>query len=1202
MSHDHFPALPSELVDWDPQIISLNTNGFSNSHRYILQKLSSTHDVTFVQETRFRAPSLQDKVSYHWQRLTNHDGVVFFEPPLYPLEPTSPATGGLATLLHPHSPLKNAVDVPHDNPILRGRYLQVRCVLGPATIVLHNVYAPISWSERARFFDELPRDFPPHFLHIVGGDFNCTLNKDLDSLNPSAATMAGTDALLTWMRDLSIVDLFRQQNPLRKTFTSPKLINRLDYIFCSSSLARLAHWKAAHLPHIPHADHVACRIIAQRQTTRHGSGSWKAPPWLLRLPRAATIIHGCLDRFLAKSNGFHNVGKAYDILVTDIRQQLKLFHDEQLDKQRLPLKKLALEIAALLQVPNMRQDPVLVDRVRDLQQQIHHLHDQQKKFLQEQAFQLHLYKAERSSRFHFSSPIPTPLRKTVFKELEDANGNLVSDQTGVSNTLVDYYSDLFAAPELRASDDDLSAFLGPLTRDTQLSVQAQQELAAPLLANEFYHAIRHSSSNSAPGPNALPFEVLKLAPHKWSLVLELVFTKQLHASPHLTSMQLVSTLILLHKKGPKSQAKNYRPISLLNVDVKILTSILAHRLQRHVRNIIHQDQQGFIRQSNIQTNIQRLDDMLHYVKQHSPSSMVALLDFEKAFDRVDHSYLLRVLEHYGFPKAFVDIVRVLYSGRRTRILVNGHLSKSVRIHRGVLQGDPLSPLLFVIALEPMCQLLRQHPKYGIRTGDRVHTGSFFADDSQLYAVNEKSLHRQLALVQGFCDKSGFRLNVDKTQVLTYCQASPCLAPLLVATDSPTKALGILVAPHLTPKARFSYVFDKFIARLSLWCYKARTLAGKVAILHSICLPVMWYQLSFVPADKACAKLIDNAMLQFLHGEDINPSNNTHGLRLIKKDLVFMSKHTGGLGLHHALKLWQQHNRAVMIRCVKAFAVPSSKSAIPSWITPGYALLEKAFHPWGSPRDLLLAQGTSPFMKQFMKHPGITPMWTSLLSEWFTSRWTMFGFPSNAPSWTVPLWHNAFLPGLENLYDHCSASSQPQARTLASLGLTQVSHFLTPCHRLWPASTVYALIHQACIRSNLEPPTKHWITILMTKLSNLFEVVPEANPPPFRLPVRRPPLLEVSWILRPDLVPIELAAASSTAAKIRTPPVADSSLIPTKHLGLPADFYADPKRLKQLAVFSRPEHILPRYGEFVYKTLLRANAMQYLFQYRSPQPT
>ncbi|RHY24264.1 hypothetical protein DYB32_008910, partial [Aphanomyces invadans] len=112
-----------------------------------------------------------------------------------------------------------------------------------------------------------------------------------------------------------------------------------------------------------------------------------------------------LDRFLDKSSGFHNLGKAYDTLVTDIRQQLKLFHEEQLDKQRLPLKKLALEIAGLLNVPNMRQDPVLVDRVRDLQRQIHALHDQRKQFAQEQAFQLQLYKAERSSRFHFASPM-----------------------------------------------------------------------------------------------------------------------------------------------------------------------------------------------------------------------------------------------------------------------------------------------------------------------------------------------------------------------------------------------------------------------------------------------------------------------------------------------------------------------------------------------------------------------------------------------------------------------------------------------------------------------------------------------------------------------------------------------------------------------------------------------------------------------------
>ena len=126
--------------------------------------------------------------------------------------------------------------------------------------------------------------------------------------------------------------------------------------------------------------------------------------------------------------------------------------------------------------------------------------------------------------------------------------------------------------------------------------------------------------------------------------------------------------------------------------------------------------------------------------------MVALLDFEKAFDRVDHHFLQQELQQYGFPQPFLDVVQVIYTNRRSRILVNGRLSTPFRIQRGVLQGDPLSPLLFVLALEPMCQLLRQHSHYGIKTSNRTHTGSFFADDSQLYAGNGKSLTRQLALV------------------------------------------------------------------------------------------------------------------------------------------------------------------------------------------------------------------------------------------------------------------------------------------------------------------------------------------------------------------------------------------------------------------------------------------------------------------------
>ncbi len=546
--YDFIDELPTEIVDWDPRILSLNTNGFTNSYRYILQRLSLTHDVTFVQETRFRNPTLQDRVEFHWNRLTNHEGFLFFEDPIAPLETSSPATGGLATLIHPNSPLRNAVAIPMDCPLLAGRYLQVQCNLGPATLVLHNLYAPVAPSERAAFFHALPRDFPPHYLHVASGDMNCILNQELDSLRPSLAVTSGSTELTTWLHVLGLVDIFRLQKPLRKTFTSPKLVNRLDYIFCSSVLARLPHWKASHLPHIPNADHVACQIITKRTTHKHGSGSWKCPPWLLRHPRAGNIIHGCLDRFLDKSPTFKNIGYAYDTMVRDIRHGLKELHTEQLEKKRAPLSNLAMEIAQLLQVPNLREDPVLVDRVRALQRQIHELHDQEKSFRQEQAFQLHLHKAERASGFHFSSPVPSPLRKTVFKTMETTDGTFVSDQQGMSDTLVDFYTTLFDRSEDPPSEDAMATFLTPLTRHKRLSATAQRELGAPLLANEFYHAIRHSSTNSSPGPSALPFEVLKLAPHKWSLVLELVFTYQLHRHPRLTPLQSISTLVLLHKK------------------------------------------------------------------------------------------------------------------------------------------------------------------------------------------------------------------------------------------------------------------------------------------------------------------------------------------------------------------------------------------------------------------------------------------------------------------------------------------------------------------------------------------------------------------------------------------------------------------------------------------------------------------------------
>ncbi|KAF0712639.1 Aste57867_4744 [Aphanomyces stellatus] len=112
----------------------------------------------------------------------------------------------------------------------------------------------------------------------------------------------------------------------------------------------------------------------------------------------------------------------------------------------------------------------------------------------------------------------------------------------------------------------------------------------------------------------------------------------------------------------------------------------------------------------------------------------------------------------------------------------------------------------------------------------------------------------------------------------------------------------------------------------------------------------------------------------------------------------------------------------------------------AWISPVYALLERAFHPWGSAQDVLFAGGNSTFMRQLIWNPNVTPMWSVMVSSWFEDRWTPFGLPSNAASLDIPLWHNAFSPGLENLYDQCSASTRPQALTLAAQDQQAVPSF------------------------------------------------------------------------------------------------------------------------------------------------------------------
>lgn len=136
----------------------------------------------------------------------------------------------------------------------------------------------------------------------------------------------------------------------------------------------------------------------------------------------------------------------------------------------------------------------------------------------------------------------------------------------------------------------------------------------------------------------------------------------------------------------KTECGNYRPISVLNVDYKLFTSILSKRIENILPELVHLDQTGFIRQRPTQDSVRRTLHIIRHITQHNIESAILSLDAEKAFDSVKWSFLYKVLAKFGFHRSIIDTFRTLYERPSARIKINGDLTNSFILERGTRQG------------------------------------------------------------------------------------------------------------------------------------------------------------------------------------------------------------------------------------------------------------------------------------------------------------------------------------------------------------------------------------------------------------------------------------------------------------------------------------------------------------------------------------
>lgn len=165
-----------------------------------------------------------------------------------------------------------------------------------------------------------------------------------------------------------------------------------------------------------------------------------------------------------------------------------------------------------------------------------------------------------------------------------------------------------------------------------------------------------------------------------------------------------TALITVIPKAGKDhlECADYRPISL----ILIFSKVLASRLETVVEKIICPDQTGFIKGRLAADNIRRLLHILSETNKIPPSCVLLILDAQKAFDHLEWPYLWRVLKIFKFGDYFIIMIKVLYANPSARVCVGGGQSDLFNIKRAVRQGDPLSPLLFNLSIEPLAHLIK----------------------------------------------------------------------------------------------------------------------------------------------------------------------------------------------------------------------------------------------------------------------------------------------------------------------------------------------------------------------------------------------------------------------------------------------------------------------------------------------------------------
>ena len=760
------------------------------------------------------------------------------------------------------------------------------------------------------------------FDTIYAGDLNMCISKEADSMNRNRTKSEELLANLV-VENNRVVEVTDAYRAIRQedgfTWRRGNCYSRLDYVFVSKSIkhriaAASTDWS------FENSDHAAVRIDLFTYESLRGPGLIKVNTKIMEDPEVSKKIGLEIKNMMDQSDPDWNPHKRLEFLKVCIRS---VFASNVSEKRAGMSRSIAekedeinqlenLKIESLKRSSSPSQSEKIDSALSIMKNGVRLLREKLSESLNFTSRARWFEYGEKSNKFFLNLNKRRQKQKLIDRI---KSGDMTYEgHKDVSDGIKQFYQDLYKArPTDGTQDRSFYDNCPKLSEENSALMERNLDLM------DLKRAL-NSCKDSAPGPDGIPYEIYRKF---WNITGQILLDAWNFSveKGNLPPSHEESIITMLPKDGKDAgDIKNWRPITLSNCDSKIITKALANKMAVVLDSIIDSSQTAYISGRAVADNLRSNMYMKNKCKANDTDAVLISLDAKKAFDSVDHAYIKKTLEAYGFGKNFINTFNTLYSNITARILVNGFTTDPIKIERGVKQGDALSCAIFIICIDPVLRNMNNNKEIiEIKTNRQSKNfikAAAYADDISVICKNEESCIQQVFNEYGrLTNLSGLELNAEKTEILvlnsenlTEIKFQYNDVSYKIRTVENMKICGLFFCTSQTAEHNLNVneKIKKLSDKIRAWSHRHLTMEGKILIVKTFGLSQLIYNMQIYEFKKEDLVNIERIIFKFLWSN----SEAQTGIDRIKRSIMKNCYEMGGLNvtdvesLNKSLKLKQ----------------------------------------------------------------------------------------------------------------------------------------------------------------------------------------------------------------------------------------------------------------------------------------------------------